>query len=81
MRLNKYMDEGTKGMSPSTYKHKKGGAGGKGLIIHVWKEPNGTFRFENQYDEVIDDDFETSYDAEKYAGKMYPKAKIYGYKK
>jgi hypothetical protein len=54
-------------------------AGGKNLILHVWKNHNGSFYVETQKDDVIGDNFDTAYDALKWAGKMYPKATIYKY--
>ena len=53
----------------------------KELIIHVWKNHNGSFYLENQKDEIMGDEFETADEAFKYAKKKWPKATIYNYKK
>jgi hypothetical protein len=54
-------------------------AGGKGMIIHVFKNHNGSFYLETSKDDIVGDNFPDAYEALKYAGKMYPKATIYKY--
>ena len=51
----------------------------KELIIHVYKDYNGTFKIEDQHDNALEDTFETAENAYDYALKHYPKATIYKY--
>jgi len=49
------------------------------LIIHVFKNHNGSFYLETNKDDVVGDNFKTARDAKKYADKKWPKATIYDY--